>query len=67
MTVSEALAAFVAAHRPCGELVGDASPASAEGYLVWVAPVWGAAVDQSITAREAAEDLVWSGLAVGEN
>lgn len=58
---------FVSAHRACGDLVGDASPATETGYRLWLKCKCGAAFERWVSADDAASDLVFSRMLAGEN
>ena len=45
--------AFVAAHDPCGELTADGSPATAEGYRMFLTCCCGAQFDAWLPLAEA--------------
>jgi hypothetical protein len=51
------LADFVARHRPCGQLTGDATEPALEGYLLSVVCSCGVTFLRWVTAGEAARDL----------
>ncbi len=58
---------FVSAHRACGDLVGDADPATATGYRLWLRCRCGAAFDAWVAVGDAVSDLVYSRMLAVEN
>lgn len=61
------LEAFVAAHKACAEIVGDADEMTDAGYRLWLRCSCGAAFEAWVTATEATVDLVFSAMLAGEN
>jgi hypothetical protein len=57
------LTEFVARHRSCGTLTGDATEPEANGYLLTVGCSCGVVFMRSVTPQEAADKLVASKLA----
>ncbi len=53
---------FVATHRACGVLTGDANAPTPEGYHLWVSCSCGERFERWVTPEAAGEDLVRSGL-----
>ena len=63
----EALEHFVAAHRQCGHLEGDATAVTALGYYLWVSCSCGALFERWVTPEAAEYDLLRSRLSAFEN
>jgi hypothetical protein len=61
------LEAFVAAHRSCGAIVGDADEPTPPGYRLWLRCSCGAGFEAWVTPTDAASDLVSSRMLAGEN
>lgn len=61
MALVDDLKRFVTAHRSCATLTGDASPPSAEGYLLWIDCSCGAIFERWVTPEAAEDDLLKSG------
>ncbi len=53
MSATTEIEAFVAEHDPCGELTADGSPATAEGYRLFLACCCGAQFDAWLPLSEA--------------
>jgi len=49
--------AFVDEHRPCGELTGNGSPATAEGYHLFLRCACGAEFDRWVPMAEATPEI----------
>lgn len=60
--LAEDLERYVALHRTCGRLTGDATTPTPDGYLIWIACACGARFERWVTPEAAAEDLVRSPL-----
>lgn len=55
--VAEELEAFVARHRACGEMTGDATNLTPTGYLVWISCPCGARFERWVGEAQAQADL----------
>ncbi len=64
-SVTEDLEAFVARHRSCGDLTGDATDPTPSGYLVWIRCPCGVVFQRWVTSDEAALDLAMLHLRAG--
>lgn len=49
--------AFVEEHRPCGELTGNGSPATAEGYQLFLRCACGAEFEHWVPMAEATSEI----------
>jgi hypothetical protein len=67
MSLMDDLEGFVAAHRPCGTLTGDASAPAPTGYLLWVSCSCGALFERWVTPEAAEYDLLRSRLLISQN
>lgn len=62
MHLAAELETFVAAHRTCGTLTGDATSPTADGYLLWITCSCGKTFERWVTPEAAAADLVYAPL-----
>ncbi len=53
MSATTRIEGFVAEHRPCGQLTGNGSPATAEGYHLFLQCVCGMEFDSWVPMAEA--------------
>ena len=60
--VFQELEEFVAAHRACGTLVGDADAPTPGGYRLWVVCSCGGIFERWVSPEAAERDLIWSSL-----
>ena len=65
--IFQALEEFVAAHRACGTLTGDADAPTPEGYRLRVSCSCGASFERWVTPEAAEYDLLWSPLLTSQN
>ncbi len=57
MSATTEIRAFVEAHQPCGELIGNGSPATAEGYQLFLRCACGLEFERWVPMAEATEDI----------
>jgi hypothetical protein len=57
MSATSRIEAFVEEHRPCGELTGNGSPATAEGYHLFLQCACGVDFDSWVPMAEATKDI----------
>jgi hypothetical protein len=67
MGIFAELKGFVLAYRACGELRGDADPATPDGYRLWASCSCGARLKRWVTPGDAEPDLLRSSLLAFEN
>jgi hypothetical protein len=57
-TIVEELKVFVARHRRCGPIIGDATDLTNEGYAVWLKCACGSGFGRWVTPEEAWQELI---------
>ena len=67
MSLVDDLESFVAAHRLCGTLTGDATEPVADGYLLWITCSCGKAFERWVTPEAAEYDLLRTRLLASQN
>lgn len=62
-----ALERFVETHAECGDLRGDATVVTRDGYRLWITCSCGAVFERWVTPEAAEYDLLWSRLLTSQN
>ncbi|HZF04841.1 MAG TPA: hypothetical protein VE932_10985 [Patescibacteria group bacterium] len=57
MSATTEIRAFVEEHRPCGELIGNGSPATAEGYQLFLRCACGLEFERFVPMAEATPEM----------
>ena len=57
MSATTEIRAFVEEHRPCGELIGNGSPATADGYHLFLRCACGLEFDRWVPMAEATSEM----------
>jgi hypothetical protein len=57
MSATSEIRAFVEEHRPCGELIGNGSPATAEGYHLFLRCACGLDFERWVPMPEATPEI----------